>query len=95
MAVAAVGAAQGFKFCGVYLPMVCVGYDRPCCSITIDATAAAAVGQTGSGKKHTATSLRAVRAEQAHFNPFLTTATFTKIVYIAQQLHATAPLVPQ
>jgi hypothetical protein len=55
VAVAAVGAAQGSKYCGVYLSMLYIGYDRPCNTITIDAAAAAALA--GSARKPSAASL--------------------------------------
>jgi hypothetical protein len=58
MAVTAVAAAQGFKYCGVYLSMLYIGYDKPCNIITIDAAAAAVMK---GARRPTAVSLLKVR----------------------------------
>jgi hypothetical protein len=91
MAVGAVDAAEGCKYCSVRLPMVCVGYDRPCCSITIDA---AAVGIAGPGSKHTATSLRQVRAIGITAMRFFEGLLCCDFAYFVQQSrHTLMPLI--
>eukprot|EP00953_Heterococcus_sp_UTEX-ZZ885_P024878 13563-Heterococcus_DN1.PRE.2 len=65
MAVAAVQAAHGFKYCGVYLSMLYIGYDRPCCSITIDAIAAAEAGMTTKERRQA----RRAAAKEGSVNP--------------------------
>jgi hypothetical protein len=65
MAVAAVQAAHGFKYCGVYLSMVYIGYDRPCCSIAIDAIAAAEAGMTTKERRQA----RRAAAKEGSANP--------------------------
>jgi hypothetical protein len=65
MAVAALQAAHGFKYCGVYLSMVYIGYDRPCCSIAIDAIAAAEAGMTTKERRQA----RRAAAKEGSGNP--------------------------
>jgi hypothetical protein len=52
-------SSEGLQYYGASLSLLYLGYDRPCNSITIDATAVKVAG-TGKRKKHAAESMQKV-----------------------------------